>query len=375
MAKDRLVKPLGLFLIGIIILAIIGQTPIYARQNVFADPAFEAIWQRTDAAVVARQATASWLWGPEPLSAGLREPYAQSPDGTRLVQYFDKARMEINHPTLNRNTPWFVTNGLLPIELITGQVQTGDARFEQRSPAKIAAIGDPDNAFPTYADLARVFTRQGSETRTGAPVTTRLQQDGSISSFPDYRTDPATLIAAVENGHGIPRAFLVHMETQSRELGRLFVFGMPVSSAYWVMVRVGGVEQPVMFQVFERRILTYTPRNPPPFQVESGNVGRHCLQWRYPAPVLDVSPSQGPAGSAFTLRITGLPLGEQAVVTVTPAPADPVLRYTVTGSEQPVTLTIPTSTDSSQGTWAVTVQRTAISPIIQSVVRFVVTAP
>ena len=58
-------------------------------------------------------------------------------------------------------------------------------------------------------------------------------------------------------------------------------FGLPVTGAYWVNVRVGGVERPILFQVFERRVLTYNPANPAGWQIEMGNVGRHYFEWRY----------------------------------------------------------------------------------------------
>jgi hypothetical protein len=39
------------------------------------------------------------------------------------------------------------------------------------------------------------------------------------------------------------------------------------------MTKVGGVDRPILFQVFERRVLTYNPANEPAFRVEMGNVG------------------------------------------------------------------------------------------------------
>lgn len=348
---------------------------ISAQAAAFADPAFQAVWNRTDAAVRDRRSTTSWLWGPEPLSPAVRERYDQSPGNTRLVQYFDKARMEINNPNANRDALWFVTNGLLPIELITGQMQVGDAQFEQRQPATIPVIGDPDNLFPTYADLATVFTRQGAGDRIGNPVTGFLNPDGTISGYDVYRSDSATHVAAIEQGHGIPAAFVNHMNAQSGSLDRLFVFGYPVSGAYWVNVKVAYREQPVMFQVFERRVLTYTPNNPEAFRVESGNVGRHYLQWRYPAPTVEVTPPEAPVGTTFTVRVSGLPAGEEATVRVSPAPLDPGYFLTIVGNGGTVTFDVPTTTQSSTGTWAVGVYRSSISSIIGTIVRFTVTAP
>jgi hypothetical protein len=44
---------------------------------------------------------------------------------------------------------------------------------------------------------------------------------------------------------------------------------------------VGGVEKDIMVQIFERRVLTFTPSNPEQYKVEMGNVGQHYFQWRY----------------------------------------------------------------------------------------------
>jgi hypothetical protein len=57
--------------------------------------------------------------------------------------------------------------------------------------------------------------------------------------------------------------------------------GYPISEPYWARAKVGGVEQDVLVQAFQRRVLTYTPSNPSGWQVEMGNVGRHYYQWRY----------------------------------------------------------------------------------------------
>lgn len=270
-------------LVGLLILAslVCLAAPSFAESVAFADPAFQRTWSRTDAAVSRGKSSISWLWGPQPNSPGLREPYAESPGGTRLVQYFDKARMEINDPDADRSALWFVTNGLLPVELITGRLQVGENSFTQQEPARIAALGDPDNPFPTYADLAPLFTYEGAGDRIGNPVTGFLNRDGTISGYDAYRDDESTVIAATIKSHGIPLAFSQHMIDQSQRLNPIFVFGYPVSGAYWTQIKVNGVEQPVMFQVFERRILTYTPGNPHAFRVESGNVGQHYYQWRY----------------------------------------------------------------------------------------------
>ena len=91
---------------------------------------------RNDQPVASHAVARSWTWGPAPLASGM-EPYADAPDGSgmRLVQYFDKSRMEINNPNGDKSNPFYVTNGLLTVELISGQMQIGDFTFENRKPA------------------------------------------------------------------------------------------------------------------------------------------------------------------------------------------------------------------------------------------------
>lgn len=269
--------------------------PIVSAQTI-NNPAFLRVWQRQDLAVAQQVSGRSWTWGPEPNTEAIREKYAESPEGERVVQYFDKSRMEISDPTGDPNSQWYVTNGLLPIELITGRMQFGNSSFEFRGPAQVSAIGDPGD-FPTYADLLPVYQNPGAVNPNdiGKPATGLLNPGGAVTSFTDYADDPATVLVQGENGHGVAKAF-IDFQNQSGlvyENGRyvnaqvydpLFVFGMPVSGAYWVKTNVGGEEKAVLFQVFERRVLTYNPANPPAFRVEMGNVGQHYYQWRYPTP-------------------------------------------------------------------------------------------
>src|SRR3546814_3493255 len=45
----------------------------------------------------------TWMWGQEAFTGAVYEEYAESPSGQRLVQYFDKARMEITDPAADEN--------------------------------------------------------------------------------------------------------------------------------------------------------------------------------------------------------------------------------------------------------------------------------
>ena len=109
--------------------------PVRAAQTITND-AFRRVWTRQDYPVQQQLTNRSWTWGPAPISDPVREQYAESPEGMRTVQYFDKSRMEINDPTADPNATWYVTNGLLPIELMTGRLQVGYNQFELRAPAR-----------------------------------------------------------------------------------------------------------------------------------------------------------------------------------------------------------------------------------------------
>jgi hypothetical protein len=279
----------------LVMIVMIGLTiaPVLAAPAI-ETTAFQRVWDRQDRAIAEHISDCSWTWGPAPISEVLREQLVEGVEGKRTVQYFDKSRMEINDPTADPNATWYVTNGLLPIELMTGRMQVGYNQFELRAPARIAAIGDPDQ-FPTYADLLHLYQSPGAVNPgdLGKPATGFLNADRSISGFNDYASDPATLLVRGENNHGVAKAFLDFINGQGLvyENGRyirsqvydpLFVFGLPVTSAFWVKAKVGGDERPILFQVFERRVLTYNPANPPAFRIEMGNVGQHYYQWRYP---------------------------------------------------------------------------------------------
>jgi hypothetical protein len=60
--------------------------------------------------------------------------------------------------------------------------------------------------------------------------------------------------------------------------------GYPITEPYWTNVRIAGASKWVLVQAFQRRVLTYVADNPPGWQVEMGNVGRHYYDWRYNQP-------------------------------------------------------------------------------------------
>ena len=208
--------------------------------------------------------------------------------------------MEITRPDAPRNQ-WYVTNGLLVVEMTTGRIQVGDHLFERRPAAHEAVAGDRIEAnpnAPTYGSLVNIAYPNNCERcqqvprRTGQVVTSAYA-NWEVREDPNLARYGVTLDAYEEKlGHNIPKVFTDFFAQQGLvyENGRyvrgqlfdwLFVMGLPISEPYWTRVKVGGVEKDVLIQAFERRVLTYTPDNPEGFKVEMGNVGQHYLRWRH----------------------------------------------------------------------------------------------
>lgn len=267
----------------------------------FADEALWQVWQRTDSLVANGSVVRTWLWGPGP-DTPFREEYGGgSGCQRRLVQYFEKSRMEISNPGGDHNSQWFVTNGLLAKELISGNMQVGDNAFVQRQPAQVPVAGDQnDPNGPTYADLAKVTTlapgQNVTTSSTGNFVNSTLVkgQGARQSNLGELYKVRYTNFDA-QSGHNIAGPLwdflnstgpvVVNGQTITGKLFDpiFFATGLPLSEAYWVRARVGGVVKDVLVQVFERRVLTYTPSNPAQWQVEMGNIGQHYYKWRYGA--------------------------------------------------------------------------------------------
>ncbi len=280
------------------------------------DTAFQRTWSRTDLPVASGTLSRTWMWGPAAFTSPMIEWMTDNPGNGRLVQYFDKSRMEISDPNADPNAIWFVTNGLLARELVTGTLQLGLNDFEQRQPAEINVAGDSiDPNAPTYASFQSLLDATPRD--DGEIITARIDRQGSVTDDPALAAEGVTATEFVtETNHRIAEPFWTFMTstgTVYEDGGNLtaplfetpfFATGLPISEAYWAQVAVNGVSQDVLVQVFERRVLTYTPNNAPEWQVEAGNVGRHYYEWRYGAE----PPNEPPAAEAGTSSIGPTPL-------------------------------------------------------------------
>jgi hypothetical protein len=198
--------------------------------------------------------------------------------------------MEINTPYADQSATWYVTNGLLVKELITGQMQVGDNAFVSRGPAQVNVAGDTnDPNGPTYASLTGLLAAPPAA--VGSEIKASLNRDGSLGASGLGGVFAKELVP--ETNHTIADVFWDYLNSQGPvwdgsqfSNGALFsptffATGFPITEAYWSRVKVGGVERDVLLQCFERRCLTYTPSNPDGWKVEMGNVGRHYYTWRY----------------------------------------------------------------------------------------------
>ena len=285
------------YLLRLLVLLVVGVAPLLAVGGVSAAPpanaAFERTWARTDKPVADLAVSRTWMWGPEANTDGMIEPYAEAPGGIRTVQYFDKSRMEDN--AYRAGAPWDVTNGLLVVELMTGQMQVGDSAFVVRPPAQENVAGDADDPTgPTYVTFAGL--RGAPPYADGATITQRVNRAGAVTNDPSLAGQGVTAAYRVSVpgiNHQVASPFWTFMnstglvyENGSNTTDSLFenpfyATGYPVTEAYWANVKVAGTYRDVLMQCFERRCLTFTPGNPAGWQVEAGNVGQHYYRWRY----------------------------------------------------------------------------------------------
>jgi hypothetical protein len=253
-------------------------------------------WARTDLPVQSGEATRTWMWGLPMGSACVElEAYEDSPGGMRAVQYFDKSRMEVTDPAGDPTSEWYVTNGLLVTEMVSGRVQLGDDTWDEREPASINIAGDrqdPDG--PTYETIGALLDAPALD--DDATVIQRVDRSGTVTedpAFAGYGVTAAHRVDVAGTDRQIASPFWEFMNASGTVFdgdsfsentlfrNPFFATGLPIIDPYWARVRVAGEEKDVLIQCFERRCLTYTPSNDPEWQVEAGNVGHHYYLWRY----------------------------------------------------------------------------------------------
>jgi hypothetical protein len=123
--------------------------------------------------------------------------------------------MEINNVNGDRNSPWFVTNGLLVSEMVTGHVQTGDTTIESRTPNEEVLAGDPrvvNQDAPVMPPWPWCCLPEADE--TGQAVRTQLLRNGTFQDI----TPPASVSYAQYvpvNTLNIPTFFALFLNQKS----------------------------------------------------------------------------------------------------------------------------------------------------------------
>ncbi len=219
---------------------------------------------------VAGEAITPNFWGPLRLAS---DAYTQTyNDRDRTVQYFDKGRMEYQS---GRG----VTFGLLATEMVTGRIQLGDNEFLDQAPSRTPVAGDENGEGVRYVDL---FNASG----TAWAATTRRTGEElgwffANGRFVSDRSGGLNLrVVQLTDYDSVTRHNVIQVFRAYRDAVGFSTIGYAISEPFASYFTVGGVQTPIIVQVFERRVLTYTPDNPPNFQVEMGNIGRHYFPWR-----------------------------------------------------------------------------------------------
>jgi hypothetical protein len=150
-----------------------------------------------------------------------------------------------------------------------------------------------------------VFRTSPSTASVGQPINLTIRRGGRTGRR-DQSLEPKVTNKYYENttGHNIAAPFWDFMNAtgpvNTRD-GRTvtgpllewqYIMGYPVSEPFWTTARISGKDQEILVQLFQRRVLTFNPANPPEYQVEFTNVGRNYYNWRYgaaPAPKGDLS--------------------------------------------------------------------------------------
>lgn len=265
--------------IALLIVMLIGVSLLPVQQAdtpTFANPAFQDRWAEQSAG-----GDGIDLWGSEPLAWRV-EPYAGTADGRRIVQYFDRGRMELTPLIAGQGMPE-VTAGLLARELTTGTIQLGHSLLESRpAPDMPIDSGSPDDRVPTYAALSSVVQQRApAQTRESTMTVMWIDSRGE-----PYAGPPVVDLQATEyvpqTGHNIPdvtATFFARNPFGSESW--IEALGYPISEPYWTTYRRDGTALPSLIQVFERRILVYTPAMPAERRFTVTNTGRHYYRWRY----------------------------------------------------------------------------------------------
>lgn len=263
-------------------------SPLSAAPS-FASPVFARAWD-----AIEEQHPNYWgaLTTAQP---GFQEAYLDAPNNLRLVQYFDKGRMELNDLETDA-----VTSGLLATEMRDGRIDVGGGITLPLVPARINIAGDPGTDGPTYADLADL----PAIAPMSLPKLTVYTYDRGFTSGAIDDPHPIDLVTAAgpdvayvrdPGGHYaqyVYRPFLDFIAALPAPITQ--TTGYPIAPFFFASIDISGVRTTILIQAFERRVLTYNPHGPTGFQIEFANTGVQYYRWRYLNPLPAPTPIAPP---------------------------------------------------------------------------------
>ena len=281
-------KGFGVITVFAALLVALGWTlPATQAASSFATPAFKAQWEAGEAIVTN-------FWGPlatakdgqqEPYEGGAgraaaRAVFRQGADGAT-----DRCRRRHERPPGDRTRH----------RAASRPATTHSSRWPL-PPSRSRAIQTTSG--PTYAQLGSTAASLLAPVpaKIGTFITVILGADGTVTDgggFAGISMSPAISTYDSPTQHNVLGVFV-----DFRTKVGLASIGYAKSEPFRATVKIAGVQQSIIAQVFERRVLTYNNSNPEPFKVEFGNIGQHYYKWRYP---------------------TGLPLTVPTTPTVPPA--------------------------------------------------------
>lgn len=360
MTFKRLTALVAFFYVAFFFLSFATEAKAASTSNNVSSPTyfnnllFQNQWRYSDKFVAeSPNAQRGYTWGPTPFVTK-EESYKEAPNGKRQVQYFDKGRMEL---TTGPNDVYTVTSGLLTEELVTGNRQDGDNTYSQLQPSTAQIAGDDNSEggnadAPTFASFNQVVTLNyggpnGADDETGQLANLSIDKNGNVTNLldmppatvtlgryePIFRHNVAQVFVDYQNLKGqvwaasnsiTNSSSITNSISSSKTItnSNIFayqknyvytpnpianVFGYAISEPYWIKTNVAGQPRDVLVQLFQRRVLTYTPSNPDAFKVEMGNIGQAYYQWRYHTTIHTVGDTNGnPTLQSFTLA--GIPV-------------------------------------------------------------------
>lgn len=309
MRKSVVVRFLALaLLLAAMLLPLSQAAAAYSGYYAYANPAFYNSWYKVDGVVSNGVVRRPLYWGAGPVSDKLDNSPS---DPGRIVQYFDKGRMEITDVNGDKSGPYYVSSSLLAKELVSGQREVQERLKIARSSALIPIVSDMDDAKAvTYASFKSLINSRAANISVGVtgkqsqPIAT-LDYQGKVGSdggkFNAGNSALDNLYYDNTTGHNLPRAFWDFLNASGptydctaarcvvggpsgRKLDSPWYLysGLPISEPYWIKAKIGNrPNMDVLVQVFERRVLYYMPDGAAGQKVQFANVGRAHYVWIY----------------------------------------------------------------------------------------------